>query len=162
MKVIDDALFDRLRAEAAKSPRRRGHVSWHDPAVDTVQRFFVHMLPGTYVRPHRHLLQRRFELSTVLDGSADLLLFGDDGALHTIVALGANAVTRGVELPCEAWHSYRVTGESLTMLEIKEGPYDAAADKTFAPWAPAELSAQAPAFVDWLQRARVGERWETR
>jgi cupin fold WbuC family metalloprotein len=159
MKRIDAELFERLRVLAQASPRRRSHVNWHDPARDVVQRFFIHMLPGTYVRPHRHLTQRRFELTVVLDGGADLLLFDDAGTVREIVQLRPGSAVRGVELPCSTWHSYRVTHGGLTLLEIKQGPYQETGAKDFAHWAPAESAAEVPSFVAWLHRATVGERW---
>lgn len=58
MKLIDAGRLGQLHAQAVASPRRRSHVTWHDPAIDAVQRFFLHLPPGTSVRPHRHLLQR--------------------------------------------------------------------------------------------------------
>ncbi len=159
MKRIDAALFAQLHTLALASPRRRSHLNWHDSAHDVVQRFFVHMLPRSYIRPHRHRMPQRFELTVVLDGSADLLRFDDAGTLREITAVAAGAAVRGVELPHDCWHSYRVTGDALTLLEIKPGPYDAAAAKDFAAWAPAEAGAEVPPFLDWLQNARIGDRW---
>ena len=158
MKRIDETLFDTLRQRTAASPRRRSNLNWHDPERDGVQRFFLHMAPGTYVRPHRHRQQQRWELVAVLGGCADLLFFDDGGTVRAIHALGAGGL-HGVEIPWDAWHSYRVTGEELILLEIKEGPYTASQDKDFAAWAPAEDSTDASDFLAWLNAARIGERY---
>jgi cupin fold WbuC family metalloprotein len=151
LKALDD--------HAATLPRLRTHLNLHDPAHDPIQRFVIHMRHGTYVRPHRHIQQKRWECVVFLAGSADLLLFDDHGTVIDRVRAGEFDEVRVVEIPPDRWHSYYVVTASATFFEVKEGPYDARLDKTFADWAPPEGDALAPAFVNWLERAAPGRQW---
>lgn len=154
---IDARLHEELAAAAAAHPRRRSHRQWHDPAVDAVQRFFVHMQPGTYVRPHCHAIQARIETTLVLSGALELLLFDEAGALIERVALSPDGI-QGVEIAPQEWHGFVVQAPS-TLFEVKQGPYDPNADKRFADWAPAEDADAVPEFQRWLETAALGERW---
>lgn len=158
MKRFDASALDRLLREAAASPRRRLNLNWHEPAADTVQRFFNLMLPGSYVRPHRHQRQNRWELTVLLSGAVDLLGFDDDGLLLTREPMRSDGL-RAVEVPPSSWHSYVVTGDHALLFEVKQGPYEARLDKVFAAWAPDEAEAGAAAAGAWLARAQPGERW---
>jgi hypothetical protein len=42
-------------------------------------------------------------------------------------------------------------------LEIKEGAYIPTREHDFAPWAPAERSAGAPAYVEWMRTAEPAD-----
>ena len=54
----------------------------------------------------------------------------------TIVAAGGPVL--GVEIPPQAWHTLLALEPGTVLFEVKEGPYDPATDKRFAPWAPPE------------------------
>jgi len=159
MKAFGPAALDELRAAALATPRGRINLNWHDPQADGIQRFFNLMLPGTYVRPHRHSLQGRWELTLLLEGAVDLLCFDDTGIVTRREALATQAL-RAVEVPSDCWHSYVVTGAEALLFEIKQGPYDATQDKLFAPWAPAEGSPQAAQLGRWLTTAQPGQRYD--
>ncbi len=154
--TLDD--LHALDHRAASLPRLRTHFNLHDPEHDRIQRFVVHMRRGTYVRPHRHALQQRWECVAVLDGAADLLLFDDAGVLLTRMRVGAFEGVRIVEIPPDAWHSYVVVSESATFFEVKEGPYDAILDKQFAGWAPAEGDTRVPMVLAWMAAVAAGAR----
>lgn len=157
MKRFGPAELTQLAAEARAGGRGRRNLNWHDPATDRIQRFFNLMLPGTYVRPHRHAIQRRWELTLLLDGAADLLTFDDAGCVLTRERLAAGALL-AVEVPPAVWHAYVVTGACALLFEVKQGPYDAARDKRFADWAPAEGETGAAQMYAWLLHASPGDR----
>lgn len=146
-----------LLAQAQASPRGRKNLNWHEPQSDAIQRFFNLMLAGTYVRPHRHSLQNRWELTLLLDGTVDLLSFDDQGLLLSRETLSGDA-TRAVEVPPQTWHSYVVRAGSALLFEVKQGPYDAGQDKRFADWAPAEHEPGAERMLQWLLHANPGDR----
>jgi cupin fold WbuC family metalloprotein len=148
-----------LDRHAASLPRLRTNFNLHDPAHDRVQRFVVQLRRGTYVRPHCHRIQQRWECAAVLDGAVDLLLFEDDGRLHTRLRMGAFEGARIVELPPDAWHSYAVISESATFFEVKEGPYAPLLDKEFAAWAPPEGDARVPGMLAWMATAAIGAHY---
>lgn len=155
MKQLAADDLRRMRDAAASSPRLRSHLNWHDPERDPVQRFWIQLHPGTYVRPHRHILQQRQETTVLIEGRADLLLFNDQGKLQKRLGLAEDG-TRAVELNPEQWHSY-VALAPTTLFEVKQGPYEATADKQFAAWAPAENTAQVASFLKKMKSLRVGQ-----
>jgi len=67
MKLIDNALFEKLCEKADESPRRRAHPLVHASHGDLVQRMLIALQPGTYFRPHRHCRPPKWEL----DGPGD-------------------------------------------------------------------------------------------
>ena len=48
------------------------------------------------------------------------------------------------------WHSMAVLTPHVICFEVKPGPYSAATDKDFAPWAPREGDAGTGAYLDGL------------
>lgn len=150
-----------LRAAAESSPRRRAHLELHaGGAADPLQRFLVGMLPASYVRPHRHVQAHKLELTACLAGAFELLLFDDQGALRERQVLGAEGAGLSlVQIPPNTWHSLIVREGFAVLLEVKQGPYEAASDKDFTPWAPVEGSAEAGHCLRWLHAAAVGQRY---
>lgn len=155
MKRFGSDDIQQMRDIAAASSRLRSHLNWHDPLRDPVQRFWIHLQPGTYVRPHRHMEQQRSETTVLISGAADLLLFSDDGILLERPHLTEDGI-RAVELDPDQWHSY-VALAPTTLFEVKQGPYEAAADKQFADWAPAENAPAVSAFLERLKTLAVGQ-----
>lgn len=156
MKIITAADLQRLSAEAVATPRRRKNLNLHFSPDDPVQRLFNALEPGTYVRPHRHVLPAKWELMTVLAGRAALLVFDDDGVVQERIEL--DATTPVVELPPAIWHTLAALGPGTVLLEVKPGPYVPAAPEGFAGWAPAEGTDAARALERWFRAAHVGER----
>lgn len=150
-----------LRTAAETSPRQRAHLELHaGGADDPLQRFLVGMLPGSYVRAHRHVQAHKLELTACLAGYFELLLFDDEGALRERQTLGAEGAGLSlVQIPPNTWHTLIVREAFAVLLEVKLGPYEAASDKDFAPWAPVEGSAEADHCLRWLHAAAVGQRY---
>jgi cupin fold WbuC family metalloprotein len=133
LQPIDQALFDRVAAEARESPRRRRNHNLH-AEPDLVQRFLNVLQPGTYVRPHRHLRTipgAGFECFVVLQGAIGLLLLDDSGRVLHRERLDAAGPLRGMELAEGQLHTLVALTPDAVMFEIKQGPYDPAADKEF-------------------------------
>jgi cupin fold WbuC family metalloprotein len=147
LQPIDQALFDRVAATARQSPRlRRNHNLHAEP--DLVQRFLNVLQPGTYVRPHRHLRAlpgAGFECFVVLQGAIGLLLLEDSGTVLRRERLDAAGPLRGMELAEGQLHTLVALTPDAVMLEIKQGPYEPAADKEFLAAFPAEGTAAAAA-----------------
>ena len=62
--------------------------------------------------------------------------------------LGRDAL--GVDIQPGVWHTMAVLTEHVVCFEVKPGPYSAATDKDFAPWAPREGDQRATAYLEWL------------
>ena len=150
LKLLPSSLLQQLAAQAAASPRRRAHFNLHASAADPVQRFFVAAQRDSYFRPHRHLA--RSEMTIVLHGRFDLLLFDDDGGFRSRHSAGMHSGNLGFEVPRATWHTLLALEDGSAFLEIKEGPYDPATAAQFAPWAPAEGDPGVPAFLEQLRQ----------
>jgi cupin fold WbuC family metalloprotein len=154
LKRIDQELFDAVAAGAAGSPRRRLNHNFHAPA-DRVQRFLNVMQPGTYVRPHRHLREWQgdgFECFLVLQGEVGLLLLDGSGRVIGRERISATGPLRGIELAEGVIHTLVALSADAVLMEIKEGPYQPAADKDFLDGFPPEGSeAAARQEAQWRQ-----------
>lgn len=153
--------FEALRLAAAASPRKRAHLELHaGGADDLLQRFLVGLLPGSYVRAHRHVQAHKLELTVCLSGGCDVLFFDARGAVterHALRSDGSGLAL--LQIPPGTWHSLSATEEFAVLLEVKQGPYDPANDKDFAAWAPREGEPGASHCAAWLRSAATGARW---
>jgi cupin fold WbuC family metalloprotein len=157
VKLLPRSLLEELAAKAALSPRQRAHYNIHATAADRVQRFVVVTQPGAYFRPHRHAT--RSELAVLLRGRIDVIVFDEHGRVTARYRVGDGTASMAYETPEGTWHTLVSGEDGCAFLEIKEGPYDAATATEFAAWAPAEGDDAVPEFLDWLRRARPGERF---
>ena len=150
--ITAEALAD-LTRQAGRSERRRAHLNIHDSPDAPVQRFFIAMEPGTYIRPHRHPQPNKWEFFLLLEGEIDVLIFDDAGKVQRRTVLSPTH-TRMVELPAGTWHTYVCRQPGTVVLEIKEGPFIPTPEEDFAPWAPAENT---PAAADYLTKLRLAQ-----
>src|SRR5262249_23584575 len=91
---------------------------------------------GSYVRPHKHV--GKCESFTILEGTADVILFEDDGTVREIVAMGAAGTGRTFHCRISAplYHTLPlVPADSLLFQEVTEGPFRPE-QTLFAPWSP--------------------------
>ena len=157
MKILDQACLDRLLGDAEASARRRKNFNLHEQLSDPVQRLCNALMPDSYVRPHRHLDPPRWELFTILRGTAVVLTFDDHGRVAERVELHAGGPAFGLEIPAGAWHTVAALAGAAVVFEVKEGPYAALTDKDFAQWAPPEGHGHCGAFRDWYGTAQPGD-----
>lgn len=92
-------------------------------------------------------------------GLFSLITFDDDGEIAEILKFGTErfdgetALGVGVELAPGIWHTVVALTEGAVMLEVKAGPFDPAAAKEFAPWAPEENTDDAVLYLKALRQA---------
>lgn len=79
MKLFDQALLDELVLKAKASPRLRANHNVHNELHEPVQRLFIAIEPGSYVRPHLHPEAEKWEFFMVLRGKLAALLFDEKG-----------------------------------------------------------------------------------
>lgn len=158
MKTVDIEMLNGLSASARAAVRGRANLNLHPALADPVQRFLNAIEPGSYVRPHRHLLPReKWELFVILSGAVVVLVFDDAGKVVERVELDAAGHNRAVEIAAGAWHALAATRPGTVLFEFKPGPYSATDDKDFAAWAPAEGAAGSAALVRRYLTAAVGD-----
>lgn len=157
LKTVLLADFQALSAKAQGVARARANLNLHPQLDDPVQRFLNAIEPGSYVRPHRHAEpQAKWELFVVLSGAVAVLVLDDAGVVQERVVLDAAGDCRAVEIPAGAWHTLAALVAGTVLFECKQGPYQPASDKDFAPWAPREGEAGAAALAARIAQADVG------
>src|SRR5687767_11417414 len=152
LTVIDEALLDSACASARESPRQRVIAPFHRSESELLQRMLNAVQPGSYVRPHRHLDPPKAEAWVMLRGAAAFFTFEDDGRIRDTLRLSASGDPFGVDLAPGVYHTFVALERDTVIYEVKTGPYAAASDKSFAPWAPREGDPEAAAYVTRLLR----------
>ena len=115
---------------------------------DNPHRFLNVMVRGTYIPPHRHCDPPKSESFLVLEGELAFITFDDAGQITRTLILGRDAL--GVDIQPGVWHTMAVLTAHVVCFEVKPGPYSAATDKDFAPWAPRENDRRAKAYLERL------------
>lgn len=140
-----------LSARAAESPRRRTNLNFHDTPAHPANRMLNAMEPDSYVRPHRHSAPHQEETFVVLKGAFGVMLFDEHGNISHTALLRAGGDLIGAHLPAGVFHSIVALEPASVFFEVKAGPYDPAAAKDWAPWAPDEGAEGAPAYLSELR-----------
>jgi cupin fold WbuC family metalloprotein len=161
LQLLDAALFERLLQQASQTPRLRCAYNLHQALNDNAQRVVIAMQPGSYVRPHLHQQPQPFELCILLQGSLDMLLFDLAGRVTQRITLSAGSSLPALEISAGQYHSLVVTAPGAVFIEIKQGPFDPAAPRYFANWAPEEQDAAADLFYQWMLKAQPGQSFLT-
>lgn len=153
---IDHALLEAVCREAAASPRRRKNRNFHTRDDQPGHRLLNAMQPDSYIPPHRHLDPDKGETMVVLRGSMALFEFDDAGIITRMTKVGAGGTAAGVigvDIPPGTWHTVVALETDTVFLEAKAGPYLPLTAEEKAPWAPAENTAQVPAYIATLEAA---------
>ena len=145
--LIDDAMLDALCAEAAASPRRRKNRNFHPRDDHPGHRLLNALMADTYIPPHRHLDPNKDETYVVLRGRLGLVEFDDAGAVMQTLKVGAGGAAIGVDVAHGTWHTAVALEDETVFLEAKAGPYLPLTAEEKAPWAPAENSPEAAAYL---------------
>ena len=152
VQLIDQTLLDATLARAFTSPRGRINHNFHPDMASNPHRFLNAWTRGSYAAPHRHLAVPKPESFIVLRGELALFVFDDEGTVTERHILGRDGVI-GIDLAPGLWHTVTALTETAVCFEVKAGPYDAATDKEFAPWAPREGDPAAAAYLAGLVSA---------
>jgi cupin fold WbuC family metalloprotein len=155
--VIDHKILTDLSKTAQSLPRLRKNHNIHPQLDDPVQRLYNAMEPHTYVRPHRHPGENRWEFFQIVSGNAAVLTFDQHGMIQEKIVLSQSGPNVAIEIPGNEWHTIVSLQGGTVLLEIKQGPYQPLSDKDFAPWAPEEGANNVETFVRWFNDARPGD-----
>jgi cupin fold WbuC family metalloprotein len=155
LRLVDWVLLDTATAAARQSPRRRHILRFHE-LPEVLQRMVNAVEPESYAQPHQHRDPDKAEIFVCLRGRAVVVRFDAAGEILESTMVAAGGPVLGVEIPPQAWHTLLALEPGTVLFEVKEGPYEAATDKRFAPWAPPESDiAMAHAYLVTL-RQRLG------
>ncbi len=152
VQLLTPDLFAALVERARQSPRLRTNHNFHVSMEENPHRFLNVMIRGTYIAPHRHLDPPKSESFIVLAGEVAFFTFADDGSIVGAERLRSDA-NPGIDIQPGVWHTLAVLSDYAVCFEVKPGPYSAANDKDFAPWAPREGDLAAASYLESLLKA---------
>ena len=159
-KKIDQVLIQQVVEQAAASPRLRSNINFHPVMEDPVQRLLIGFKKGTYVRPHHHPAEGKWEMLVAVHGEVCLVIFELDGSIKEKVMLSKGESTIGIELPAGTWHTIYPVSEESAFLEVKCGPYTPSEASDFATWAPSEGEPEVESFLHWIENAQIGDSYK--
>ncbi len=131
----------KLKRLAKAHPMQRARLCLHREASDRTHEMLIVASRASYIRAHRHPLDKS-ESYHIVEGSMLLQLFGADGKPGDAIML-----SRGRPGPflCRMagglWHQPVVYSKWLIYHETYSGPFDKARDVEYAPWSPEETCA---------------------
>ena len=156
---LDEDFFNTLIENASNSERKRAHHNLHKELYEPVQRLCIAFKKGTYVRPHHHSQDNKWELILGIKGNLGLVIFDEHGVIIDKVTLSPGGSVSGLELVPNTWHTVYPETESAVIMEVKEGPYTPAKESDFAQWAPQEGDSTVQDFLVWIQNAKIGDKY---
>ncbi|OGV58744.1 MAG: hypothetical protein A2X49_00430 [Lentisphaerae bacterium GWF2_52_8] len=158
MKTLGKEFFAELSAKATAAPRKRAHFNLHKSVEEDFHRLCIAAEPDTYIRPHRHSRKEAWELLVILKGTADVLIFDDNGTLKERVTLSESGAERAIEIDQNTFHGFIPHEKGSIVLEVKRGPYLPTQELDFGAWSPPEGDEKVPQFLARLKTLRVGEK----
>lgn len=147
MIKIDEDFIEKTSQKAKKSARMRMNYNFHKEDSARLQRMLNAMEPGTYIQPHKHENPDKVEAFFALRGRIVVVEFDDNGNIADNIVLDAKKGNYGVEIPARTWHTLISLESGSVAYEVKDGPYNVAVDKNFAPWAPAENDGESENYL---------------
>ncbi len=139
MQKITEVLLLNTLKKASASPRLRMNHNFHPGLDDIYQRMLNCLIPGTYLRPHRHTLPEKSESILILKGSVLAIEFENDGKISDFLELNSELGNYGIDILPGIYHTLIPITETI-IFEAKQGPYSPLNEMDFAPWAPPEGS----------------------
>lgn len=136
-------------SKAYQSPRRRYAHILHDPGAE-FNAAFNFMLKDSYMRPHLHAGDQKFEDIYLLKGRLALSFFDDLGNVTEHFLLDQDALAY-VRVPPYTWHTYVILTDEVVTYETMLGKYDPVTWKQLAPWAAAEGDPDSKLYLDFLR-----------
>jgi dTDP-4-dehydrorhamnose reductase len=135
LPLVHADLIAFLKRAASESPLRRARFCAHSSPNAEQHDMLIASQRDTYVAPHRHL--SKSETFVVIEGSAELILFDEDGTVEKTVDMGPPASGRPFfyRMPPQQFHSLSIKSDVLVFLENTIGPFRLE-DREHASWAP--------------------------
>mgnify|MGYP006307195203 CR=1 FL=1 len=156
MIKINAEFLVQMKFKSRQSPRGRINHNFHYGPPDPLQRMLNAMQPGTYLQPHKHQNPDKREVFIALTGKFMVIQFNDDGSLADHMILDPSNHEYAAEMPAGTYHTIICLEPDSIIYEVKDGPYDPADDKNFAPGAPVEGDQSCDQWLKkWLQQLNI-------
>lgn len=127
--------IEKLKVLATKNPRQRVRVCAHRSMDDTVHEMIIVMTQGCYIRPHKHI--GKGESFHIVEGSLDVVVFDEVGAITHVLSLGDYISGRAFYYRSDVlgYHTIVIHSKLVVIHETTQGPFRPS-DSILAPWAP--------------------------
>lgn len=124
-----------LKERALRNPRQRIRICAHKDTTDPLHEMLIVHTSDTYVRPHKHF--GKSESFHVIEGTVDVVIFNDAGAISEVICMGDYASGRRFyyRIDKPVYHTLLITSPILVFHEVTNGPFRRE-ETVFAPWAP--------------------------
>lgn len=131
-----------LKEKIGGTQRRRIRLCAHASTEDAVHEMFVTLTKESYIRPHKHL--NKSESFHVMEGSLDLVVFDEAGAVVNVIPLSdrSSGGSFYFRFTKPLYHTVHVASDLVVFHETTSGPFKKS-DTIFAPWSPDEGDAAA-------------------
>tara|TARA_B100001765_G_C19490164_1_gene333500 strand:- start:662 stop:1192 length:531 start_codon:yes stop_codon:yes gene_type:complete len=126
-----------LKDNIKNTEKKRIRLCTHLDEKDSTHEMFIALSNETYIRPHKHF--NKSESLHVLEGSADVVFFDDEGKISNIIPL-SDASSKSCfyyRINEPIYHTFIVTSKIFIFHETTQGPFKKS-DTIFAPWSPEE------------------------
>ena len=156
MKVFYEKTLNHLSESAGANTRLRQHSNLHMSYQEPCQRLLNAVHVGSYIQPHRHLLDSKNELLLAVRGKFAIIEFSNNGSFERFTIFGSEKYCNGedssygVEIPAKCWHTVIALQKGSVLLEVKQGPFIPSFAKELAPWAPSEGSSAVEDYLSTL------------
>lgn len=147
MIKINEAFISKTSEKAKVSSRLRQNFNFHKEDSATLQRMLNALELDTYIQPHKHENPDKVEAFFILRGRILVVEFDDEGNITEHIVLDTNEGNYGTEIAPRTWHTIICLEAGSVAYEVKDGPYNAAVDKSFALWAPSEGDENCTAYI---------------
>jgi cupin fold WbuC family metalloprotein len=124
-----------LKRRAARNRRRRIRLCAHQSVEEPVHEMIIVQSKGIYIRPHKHL--DKIESFHVIDGSADIVVFTEEGKIDRVIPVGRYGSGRRFyyRMSGPSYHTVIVRSPFLVFHETTRGPFSPSGT-VFPAWAP--------------------------
>lgn len=157
LEVFNNSELNNLIHIAGGNQRKRIHLNIHKNFIEPSQKLFNAINHDSYIRPHKHLDNKK-EFLIALSGLLTVLIFDDDGVVVESKDItpydshSENSSCFAVSIAPNTWHTVVSNKENSILLEIKDGPFDPNDAKVFSDWSPSEQSKMSKSYLKKLKK----------
>src|SRR4030042_3603215 len=112
-----------FKVKSKNNQRKRIRLCAHRGIEDKVHEMLIVHTKDTYVRPHKHL--NKSESFHIIEGSADVVVFDDDGNITEVIQMGDYSSGRKFyyRISDPYYHTLNITSQFLLFHETTKGPF---------------------------------------
>lgn len=138
---------------AISSKKKRAAKILHEKGSDW-NAAFNFMCKESYMKPHMHPGEEKIEEIHLLEGVCTVIYFDNSGSIIKMIKLGGGGANM-VRVPAFQWHTYVMHTSIVVTYETMYGVYDPETWKTYANWAPDELSEISDRYLHQLNMSTL-------